>query len=258
MFERLPRGVRLTGAGELYLAHVRRAFKELHTLETQIEQLRGQTRGSVRIAVAESVTPSLLPKAIATYRRAHPGVEFHVIVDGPERLSDVLLRDGVDLILTHERTDKPGLTVLGEVGHPLCALVAPEHPLARGSALKLSDCVPYPWAVPDQTLAARVLLDLALQHASLSMAPTLESNSIETLKTFARLGEAVCFSFHLGNEADALGLVALRLRDRYCSEARLYLVARRGRVLPVAAAAFAEQLKDELSETSASSSMSRL
>lgn len=244
LFERLPRGVRLTAAGELFLGHVRTSMREFRALEAQLEQLRGQTRGAVRIAVAESVTPSLLPNAISSYRRQHPGVGFHVVVNGPEQLARALLDDGVDLILTHEAPDKPGVTILAEAVHPLCALVAPDHPLASRGSVPLSECVPFPWAMPDHSLAARGLLDLAIEQASLPIVPTLESNSIETLKSFARLGDAICFSFHLGSEAEVQGLIAVKLRDRACQEARLYLAARRGRVLPVAAASFAEGLTD--------------
>lgn len=246
LFERLPRGVRLTAAGELFLNHVRAATREFRALEAQLEQLRGQTRGAVRVAVAESVTPSLLPKAISSYRQEHPGVGFHVVVGGPHNLAQALLDDEVDLILTHEAPEKPGISVLAEAVHPLCALVVPGHPLASLSGVQLSECVPYPWALPDHSLAARALLDLAIEQASLPVVPTLESNSIETLKSFARHGGAICFSFHLGSEAEAQGLVAVPLRDRICQTARLYLAARRGRVLPVAAASFAEQLRDAL------------
>ena len=114
--------------------------------------------------------------------------------------------------------------------------------------MQLSECISYPCALPDHSLAARALLDAALQHSGLDLAPALESNSIEALKTYARLGRAVCFSFHLGQEADAMGLVAVKLKDPHCSLARLHLAARRGRVLPVAAASFAEHVKDAFLE----------
>lgn len=246
LFERLPRGVRPTAAGELLLGYVRRSLKELRKLEAQIDQLRGQMRGTVRIAVAESVTPSLLPDAISHYQRDHRGVGFHVIVDGPELLMDALLDDTVDLILTHERPERPGVTLLAEAAHPLCAFVAPRHPLSQASCVQLSECAAFPLALPDHTLAARALIDDVFEEASLHVTPTLESSSIETLKWYARLGEAVCLSFHLGSQRESHGLIAMKIAHSRCAEASLYLAARRGRVLPVAPAAFAEQLAETL------------
>ncbi len=248
LFERLPRGVRLTAAGEVLLNYVRWSLKELRKVEAQIDQLQGEVRGAVRIAVAESVTPSLLPQAISEYQQDHPGVGFHVIVDGPEILLSTLVRDHVDLVLTHELPQQSTLSVLAQASHPLCAYVRPGHPLAQMERVTLRQCSMFPWAMPDNSLTARQHLDVALQEASIAVRPSLESDSIETLKAFARLGPAICFSFHLGSDAETYGLVAIPITDARCAEARLYLAARRGRVLPVAAASFAEGLAQSLQE----------
>ncbi len=246
LFERLPRGVRLTGAGEVLVNYVRWSLKELRKVEAQIDQLQGEARGAVRIAVAESVTPSLLPAAIADYHASHPGVGFHVLVDGPEVLVGALLKDHVDLILTHEPPQQAGLSVLAVTEHPLCAFVAPDHPLAAQEHVSLRQCAQHPCALPDHTLAARQLLDAALDEAGVALLPALESDSIETLKASARLGRMVCFSFHLGSDAETQGLVPLVISHPRCAEAQLFLAARRGRVLPVAAASFAEGLGEAL------------
>ncbi len=256
LFERLPRGVRLTAVGEVLLTYVRRALQELRKAEVEIDQLRGIGRGVVRVAVAESVTPSLLPEAISEYQTEHPGVGFHIIVDGPDLLLDALVKDSVDLILTHEPPKKSAVAILAIARHPLCALVAPSHPLAGRGVISLSDCAHHRVAFPDHTLAARALLDAALEEASLHLHPALESDSIETLKAYARRGHAVCFSFHLGSEHETWGLVPLRVRDPHCSEARLYLCARRSRVLPVAAASFAEHLQATLKHSISDASVS--
>lgn len=242
LFERLPRGVRATAAGELFLAYVRRSLKELRLVEAQIDGLRGLVRGHVRVAVAESVTGRLLPDAIAEYHQKHPGVGFGVTVGGPRELANALARDRVDLSLTHEQPDLAEVVVLAEVPQPLCALVAPEHPLATRATLRLRECVAYPLAMPDETLAARSLIDAALSHASIRFEPALLSNSIETTKMFARTAGGVCFSFKIGKKPDVSGMISIPLSDPELAEARLRLCSRRSRVLPVAAAAFAEQL----------------
>lgn len=242
LFERLPRGVRATAAGELFLVYVRRSLKELRQLEAQIDGLRGLVRGQVRIAVAESVTGRLLPDAIADFQERHPGIAFSITVDGPERLAQSLLRDSVDLILTHASVADRGIAVLASAVQPLCVLVAPEHPLAASESLRLRDCLAYPIAMPDETLAARAFLDAALRRASLTFEPALVSNSVETTKVFARRRQGVCFSFHIGNKPDVSGMVTIPLSDPPLREVRLELAARRGRVLPVAAASFAEEL----------------
>src|SRR6516225_1461277 len=47
LFERLPRGVRLTAAGEVFLGYARQAISQLKVVESQVQQLRGLIRGQV-------------------------------------------------------------------------------------------------------------------------------------------------------------------------------------------------------------------
>jgi DNA-binding transcriptional LysR family regulator len=244
LFERLPRGVRPTAAGELYLAYVRQSIRDLEHVGAQIEGLRRLLHGRVRVAVAESVTGHLLPTAVARFQKSHPNVTFHVWIDGPKGLTDALAADEADLILTHDLLERPHITVVASVHQPLCALVVPSHPLAERSTLRLRDCLAYPIALPDETLAARGLIDRALGKASFSFEPALVSNSVELTKTFARQNAGVCFQFLIAGKQDPSGMRAIPLTDRVFSDATLTLATRRGRVLPVAAAAFAEQLRD--------------
>ena len=75
-----------------------------------------------------------------------------------------------------------------------------------------------------------------------------ESGSVETIKAFARHGDALCFQFEAGTRRDAaLGeLVSVPLTDAGLAGSRLQLVARAGRTLPIAALTFAEALKGAL------------
>jgi DNA-binding transcriptional LysR family regulator len=243
LFERLPRGVRPTAAGEVYLAYVRRSIRELEQVGAQIDGLRRLLKGRVRLAVAESVTGHMLPTAIAQFQVQHPNVTFHVWIDGPKGLTDALATDAVDLILTHDPLERPQVSVIASVHQPFCALVAPDHPLAGRASLRLRDCVAYPIALPDVTLAARALIDRALIRASFKFEPALVSNSVELTKTFARQNRAVCFQFRISGKADASGMRAIPLTDPGFAQATLVLATRRNRVLPVAAAAFAELLE---------------
>jgi DNA-binding transcriptional LysR family regulator len=244
LFERLPRGVRPTAAGEIFIDYVRRSMRDLEQVGAQIEGLRGLLQGRVRIAVAESVTGHMLPRAIADFQERHPNVGFHVWMDGPKGLVDLLASDAVDLILTHDPPERADVTTIASVYQPFCALVAPGHPLANRSSIQLRDCLEYRIAMPDTTLAARTLMDLALMGASFKFEPALVSNSVEMTKTFARQNLGVCFQFRIAGKPDPSGMVEIPLSDPPFRRGRLLLAVRRNRVLPVAAGAFAALLEE--------------
>jgi DNA-binding transcriptional LysR family regulator len=248
LFERLPRGVRMTSAGEVFLVYCRLVISELKLVESRVEQLRGLVRGQVSVAAAESVAGELLPSAITQFQQTHPNVRFHVRIGAPEELIEALVADQVDLILTHDAPRKKDVAIIATAPQALCAMVVPDHPLARRDNLRLRDCLGFPLALADTTLAGRALIEQVLAMASFDLDPRLVSNSVETMKAFAHMNRGVCFQFR--NPGKALippgDMIAIPLVDPPLLQAKLLLATRRSRVLPVAAAAFAEQLRSVL------------
>jgi DNA-binding transcriptional LysR family regulator len=123
-----------------------------------------------------------------------------------------------------------------------------DHPLAARNDLRLRDCLAYPLALGDASLAGRALIEQVLAQASFDLDPRLVSNSVETMKAFARMNNGVCFQFRKPGKAviPPGDMVALPLTDPPLLQARLILASRRGRVLPIAAASFFELLKSAL------------
>lgn len=248
LFERLPRGVRVTSAGEAFLVYARLVISELKAVESRIEQLRGLVRGQVSVAAAESVAGELLPSAITKFQATHPHVRFHVRIGAPEELVEALVADQVDLILTHDAPRKKDVAVVAVARQALCAMVVPDHPLASRNELRLRDCLAFPLALADTSLAGRGLIEQVLANASFELDPSLVSNSVEAMKAFAHMNRGVCFQFRSPGKAliPPGNMIALPLVDPPLLQARLLLATRRSRVLPVAAAAFVEQLKSAL------------
>jgi DNA-binding transcriptional LysR family regulator len=248
LFERLPRGVRLTAAGEVFLVYARQAISELKAVESRVEQLRGLVRGQVSIAAVESVAAELLPSVITKFQIEHPNVRFNVRIGAPDELVSALTADQVDLILTHHPPPRKHAAIVGSVPQALCALMVCDHPLAARKELHLRDCLAYPLALGDATLAGRALIEQVLAQASFDLDPRLVSDSVETMKAFARRTRGVCFQFRRPGKAviPPGDMTALPLIDPPLLQAKLFLATRRGRVLPIAAASFVELLGTEM------------
>lgn len=248
LFERLPRGVRLTAAGEVLIATVRRSLADLDSAAAQMEQLRGLVRGMVRIATVESVATDFLPGVIGRYQSTRRGVQFRVSVGNTGDLLAALREDEADLLLAH---DPPPTTCLHELtvsAQPFCAMMRPDHPLAGRRSLRLSDCQPYPVALGPESFGSRRLIEAICARNRLSLRVMLEATTVEMLMSFARQTGAICFQFQAGTlrEARQGTLVAVPLSDPELCGGRLVLAARKGRNLPPPAAAFAEHLKAAL------------
>jgi DNA-binding transcriptional LysR family regulator len=239
LFERLPRGVRLTAAGELFLGYARRRKADLDQVRSQIEDLSGMRRGQVTLAASQALAPAFLPQAIHAFQTLRPGIAFDVKVLDRERAVDAVTDFAADLGLIFNPPDLRGLAVLAQARQRTCALVAPDHPLAGRASVRLKDCLAYPIALPDSSLSGRSVLEDLFEQSSAQPHPPLVSNSYEMMRGYAREAGGVSFQIEIGAGPSA-GAVAIPIAERGLPSGKLVLVALRDRVLPVAAAAFTE------------------
>jgi DNA-binding transcriptional LysR family regulator len=248
LFDRLPSGVRLTPAGALFAAHVRRTLRDLQQLGDQIQDIQGLVTGHIAIGSAESAAMDLLPPTIVAFEQDHPGARFTLAVGTPSDILSDLLEDRVDMILTHTIPAHYDVRVVVSAPAPFCALMRADHPLAARKNLKMAECQDFPVVLAQEDMAARQLTDSTLTASSLNFQPVLVTNMFEVMKKYVRVTDAVCFQFRLAPLANAPsdGLVAIPLADEPVAQAHLTLAVRRGRVLPPGAAAMAARLEQRL------------
>lgn len=198
LFKRLPRGVRLTSAGEVILTSIRRSLAEVQAANAQIQQLRGLMRGNVSIAVAHSVAKDFMQTAISDFQAHHPGVQFRLVVGATSDLVAALMRHKADLLLAHNPKSADDLEEIASVSQPLFAMMRPGHPLAQRSKLGLSDCQPYPLAMGPNSFGGRGLINAVEARSRLTLNVVLEANTMRALKVYAARTNAICFQFEVG------------------------------------------------------------
>lgn len=250
IFERLPRGVRLSTAGELLIHHIRSTSSDFERLKSRIADLASERRGHVAIACSQALLPYFLPEQIAIYRAQHPLVTFSVFLRDRAAAEQALVDHAVDIALVFEPVRLSEFQVLASARQPVCAVMRPDHPLAALPMIRLSACAPYPVAMPTASYGVRHLLDLAFRRSSVELRPVIESDSFEFLRRYPAHEAMVSFQIPIGLPVDggADGIVSRRLDKRDVPEGLLHLGQLRGRTLPVAAAKFAGQLERVLVE----------
>ncbi|MEX2455401.1 MAG: LysR family transcriptional regulator [Rhodospirillaceae bacterium] len=263
LFERTPRGMRLTAAGELFVAHARAQLAEVERLKSGIEDLRGLRRGLVRIACSQAMAPDFLPRTIGEFRRRCPQIAFDVRVTDHETAMDALVSYEVDIVLVFQPAPHPQFQQLARLEQRLVAQMARDHPLAgqatagqatagqatAGQApLRLRDCASYPVALSDRSTGGRQLLDRFSARTGVQFEVAVESNSFELLRRSVVHSGLVSFQIEVGAppETEGSDIVVRRIDRRDTPPGALVLGQLRGRGLPVACAMFAEHLSAEM------------
>ncbi len=247
LFERKPRGVRLTAAGELFAHYIREQSSDVDLMKSQIEDLKGLRRGTVRIACSQALALDFLPRQIADFRARFPLVHFDVRVLDHERAMAELADYEVDLVLVFRPPYLANFHPLMTLEQRLVALMASDHPLAGKRTLRLRDCASYPVALPQGSIGGRQLLNEVMARTNLQLDIVAQSNSFEFLRNLARRDKVISFQIKIGTlDSDEHGVVARDIDDRDVPRADLVFGQLRGRSLPVPAAKFAEQVRGVL------------
>lgn len=249
LFERLPKGVRLSSAGEVFLHHVREQLTDIERVKSQISDLYGERKGHINIACSQALLPFFLPEQIAKYRNSHPKVTFKV-QKRDRRLAEESLRNlSADLAIVFEPESLADFQILSISRQPTYALVSVDHPLAKKSIVKFSDCLQYPLALPSDEYGLRRILNKKADSLALKLEPMIESDSFEFLRHSTGFGEYISFQIEIGlpKHLEMMNLKAIPLDERDVPAGTLYLSHLKGRTLPVAAAKFSQQLISNLS-----------
>jgi DNA-binding transcriptional LysR family regulator len=251
LFERWPRGVRLTAAGEVFVGFLRQQDGDVERMKSQIEELKGLRRGTVRIACSQALAIDFLPRQIAEFRKRYSLVNFDVQVLDHEHAMEALASYAVDLVLVFRPPFLANFQPLMAVEQRLVAVMGAEHPLAEKRTLRLSDCTRHPVAIARRGFGGRQLIDDFCARTGLRFQIVAESNSFELLRALVTYAGVISFQIRIGAPASGnkLGIVTRDIDDRDLARDRLVLGQLRGRTLPVPAAVFAERLARALEGT---------
>ncbi|RWR02478.1 LysR family transcriptional regulator [[Pantoea] beijingensis] len=194
LFQRLPRKMVLTAAGETLIHHVRQSFKELEWAQIKIEELKGLRRGEVTVAMMSGLAANLIPRTAAEFRRANPRVKLILrqMTTGEDIINAVASGEA-DLGLGFDFELPPTLRTLASSVGRLGAVVAPGHILADKTSLRLSDCVPHSLVIADKSMVIRPYLNDLFARAKVTMQPVIETNSIEVMRQAAMVDQALTF-----------------------------------------------------------------
>ncbi len=250
LFERQASGVRLSSAGEIFLHYVQKQIAELDRVQSQIADLSGVKRGHINIACSQALLPSFFPQQIARFRQQHPQVTFSLFVRDRKAAENALLDNSVDLAMIFEPVYLNELQILMYKEQQLYAIMPLDHPLATKNDLKLSECTEYPLALPTSDYGVRQLLDFKANRSMLNITPKVESDSFEFLRNHVINEGSITFQIEIGlpQVMKELGLTSRPLSKTDITVGSMYLVQKKNRTLPVAAARFAEQIMYSLQQ----------
>jgi DNA-binding transcriptional LysR family regulator len=249
LFERVPRGVNLTPAGEILFSYVQRWEKDFSGLGEDLRIFAGLRAGTLKLATVEIATYSVVPRAIRALRDAMPGITVNTKVD----VTDAVLRDIADgkaeVGVVINMPKAAGVRSAWGVRTAVGAVVLPDHPLAQYREVRIADCLAYPIIMPDETLMVRSAIRRALERTRRGVLVAGTCNRIASIKGLAKAGVGVAFLVELdvATELERGEFCFVKLKDRDIEAPYLSVVIPKHDKPSPAALKFLDLLKRELS-----------
>lgn len=193
LFDRLPRGIRPTQAGEVLLGHVRRWNRESLLLKQEIGSLRDGVRGTIRIAAAETFTEDVLPRAMTKLQVHYPHVDYTLISGDNHRITAELLAKDADVVLAYDVSENIRAEIVHSAAEPIGIIATPDHPLASHSVLTLGQCAPYPLIAPGREWLTNSGLNVLFQNENMPGRIIAYAERPGILKALVRAGLGIAF-----------------------------------------------------------------
>jgi DNA-binding transcriptional LysR family regulator len=253
LFERLPRGMRLTPAGEIVVRHVRATLFDFERVRGEISELKGVKSGLVRIACLDSLLAHVLPEVITDFCRKHPAVTYLVESGVHGRIVHLVAEGDADIGVTFDLDQHPELALSADIPMPIMAMMAASHPLARRAEVSVGDCAAYPLLLQQDTHPIRSQIDAELQILHKLRRPLVACNNMMLLKQLVANGLGVAFYTPIGfvDELEAGTVRAVPIAGTSISALRIGILLHRRRRPGPATSAMIEALSDALQRLAA-------
>ncbi|GLK63597.1 LysR family transcriptional regulator [Paracoccus kondratievae] len=234
LFERHPRGMVLSQAGQQLARHVSRIALETEMALTEIRNFQAADHGHIRLASYEGYAIETLSQAVARFREKHPKVTVHAWVGNSEDICARVLAGKADIGITYSHSSPPGLTIQLVEVRPIYALIPRDNPLARRASVSLEDLRGQDFAFPDNSRSQRKLIETALAARGFNLNRVFSTNSMAMLKTVSCMTGCVMFSTSVRGQMHGITQThaEVAVEDEVFSGSVLQVVTMAGRQLP--------------------------
>lgn len=181
LFDRHTRKVTLTPVGAEVKTIAAALADNVENALTRIQELVSGKGGRLVVAAVPSLAASLVPRALAAFRRDHPGVGVAL----HDELSDVCIEmvraRAADLALGPRSDGAEDLLQREVFRDPLVVVYPDGHPLHRKQALRWTDVKPFEHILLHASSGVRQVVDAEYARHDVQLRPAFEVRHVGTM-----------------------------------------------------------------------------
>ena len=193
LFDRVGKTVRLTDAGQTFQSYARTLLTTAQQAKAALQPAE-EVRGTLRVALADSVCSTFLPNLLLQYHARCPEVDLVLRTSTADEMIQLLSTNEVDLAYTLDQPIlQPNLVLASNALEPVCFVAPPGHPLAAQASVTLEELARQEFLLTERGMSYRDALDQCLAAHGLQLQPYLELGSAALLCQMVERGMGLSF-----------------------------------------------------------------
>lgn len=190
LFERMGRGVALTGAGEMLMHHALRVLGEIKDAESNLQSLLGAEVGQLSVGLV-STAKYFMPRLLAQFSQAHPGIEVQFSVGNRENLLQKLHDNAIDLAVMGRIPTEIDAHAEPIAAHPYVLIGPADHPLRDAPLFYLHELRQETFLLREEGSGSRRVAEEMFKNHLFTPKRTISMGSNETIKQAVMAGMGV-------------------------------------------------------------------
>lgn len=139
LLDRTKKPVMLTQAGEVVVERAREVLKTYRHVYEDVEMLKGNVSGQLRLGVIPTIAPYLLPNMVQDFAKRCPKVELEIREMITPDIIRAMEHDRIDAAILAGGTCPEGIVEDDLFDDRFYAYVSPNHPLSARSNIRVED-----------------------------------------------------------------------------------------------------------------------
>ncbi|UHG90810.1 LysR family transcriptional regulator [Spirosoma oryzicola] len=196
LFDRRGNQISLTAAGSLLLRHAETIVATYRQLEFDMNALKGQPGGTLRLGASTTVAQYVIPPVLARFHEYSADISISLLSGNTEQVEQQLLKSDIDLGLVEGRTHHSDIRYTPFVKDELVLVCRADHPLADRDEITLDELKTVPILLRERGSGSLEVIEHALRGVGLRLTDLtveMQLGSTESIKSY--LGSSRCMAF---------------------------------------------------------------
>ena len=191
LLDRTKRPLQLTAAGKVYASASRDIVRRYGEMESQLEALRKELAGTVRVASIYSTGLYQMARMKERFEERHAQANIHLDYMRPDKVYQAVGEDRADLGLVSYPNPGKNLKAIPWRSERMVLVCHPAHRLARKRSLKPADLEGEEFVSFDPDLSIRKVLDRFFRDQGVHRKVVLEFDNIQMIKEALTIGSGI-------------------------------------------------------------------